>query len=133
PTARRALRPVPGAGEVLVKVAGTSFNPVDSGIRGGYLTEAFPIDFPHVPGIDVAGTVAEIGDAVTEWKAGDAVIGEAGAGFLDTDGKCLGLVEARHHHADFGWIAGRLPGHKSRLAKRLAKRCPKAGSATIGD
>ena len=68
-------RPVPGAGEVLVKVAGTSFNPVDSGIRGGYLTEAFPIDFPHVPGIDVAGTVAEIGDAVTEWKAGDAVIG----------------------------------------------------------
>ena len=57
------VRPVPGAGEVLVKVAGTSFNPVDSGIRGGYLTDAFPISFPHVPGIDVAGTVAEVGVA----------------------------------------------------------------------
>uniref|UniRef100_UPI0024BA31B5 alcohol dehydrogenase catalytic domain-containing protein n=1 Tax=Mycolicibacterium poriferae TaxID=39694 RepID=UPI0024BA31B5 len=69
------VRPVPGAGEVLVKVAGTSFNPVDSGIRGGYLTDAFPISFPHVPGIDVAGTVAEVGVAVTAWKAGDTVVG----------------------------------------------------------
>ena len=34
--------------------------------------------------------------------AGDAVVGEAGAGFLDADGERLGLVEARHHHADFG-------------------------------
>ena len=68
-------RPVSGKGDVLVKVAGTSFNPVDSGIRGGYLTEAFPISLPHVPGIDVAGTVAEVGDDVTEWKVGDAVVG----------------------------------------------------------
>lgn len=68
-------RPAPGAGEVLVKVAGTSFNPVDAGIRGGYLTEVFPISFPHVPGIDVAGTVAEVGDGVTGWSVGDAVVG----------------------------------------------------------
>lgn len=68
-------RPTPGAGEVLLKVAGTSFNPVDAGIRGGYLSEVFAITFPHVPGIDVAGTVAEIGDGVAEWKVGDAVIG----------------------------------------------------------
>lgn len=68
-------RPTPGAGEVLVKVAGTSFNPVDAGIRGGYLSEVFAITFPHVPGIDVAGTVVEIGDGVAEWKVGDAVIG----------------------------------------------------------
>lgn len=68
-------RPTPGAGEVLVKVAGTSFNPVDAGIRGGYLSEVFAITFPHVPGIDVAGTVAEIGDGVAEWNVGDAVIG----------------------------------------------------------
>lgn len=30
-------RPVPGPRQVLVEVAGTSFNPVDAGIRGGYL------------------------------------------------------------------------------------------------
>jgi hypothetical protein len=29
--------PVPGAGEVRLRVAGSAFNPVDDGIRGGYL------------------------------------------------------------------------------------------------
>ncbi|WP_396931410.1 NADP-dependent oxidoreductase [Mycolicibacterium sp.] len=68
-------RPTPGAGQVLVKVAGTSFNPVDAGIRGGYLSEVFPITFPHIPGIDVAGTIVELGDGVTGWHVGDAVVG----------------------------------------------------------
>ncbi|MDF2826452.1 MAG: NADPH:quinone reductase [Mycobacterium sp.] len=67
-------RPTPGPGQVLVKVAGTSFNPVDAGIRGGYLSEVFGIAFPHTPGIDVAGTLAEIGDGVQGWGAGDAVV-----------------------------------------------------------
>ncbi|WP_431231396.1 NADP-dependent oxidoreductase [Mycolicibacterium psychrotolerans] len=68
-------RPAPGAGEVLMKVVGTSFNPVDAGIRGGYLSDVFPIAFPHVPGIDVAGTIAELGEAVSGWQVGDAVVG----------------------------------------------------------
>lgn len=68
-------QPHAGPGEVLVRVAGTSFNPVDAGIRGGYLSEVFAIDFPHVPGIDVAGAVAELGDGVTGWKVGDPVVG----------------------------------------------------------
>jgi NADPH:quinone reductase-like Zn-dependent oxidoreductase len=68
-------RPTPKAGQVLVKVAGTSFNPVDAGIRGGYLSDVFPIAFPHVPGVDVAGTVAEVGSGVTDWHVGDAVVG----------------------------------------------------------
>jgi NADPH:quinone reductase-like Zn-dependent oxidoreductase len=68
-------RPVPGAGQVLVEVAATSFNPVDAGIRGGYLAEVYDITFPHVPGIDVAGTIAELGDGVRDWSVGDAVVG----------------------------------------------------------
>ena len=67
-------RPTTGAGQVLVKVAGTSFNPVDAGIRGGYLSEEFAITFPHVPGVDVAGTIAELGNGVSGWKVGDAVL-----------------------------------------------------------
>src|SRR4051812_15404640 len=50
-------QPVPGAGEVRVHVAATTFNPVDDGIRGGYLQGPFPVRLPHIPGIDVAGTV----------------------------------------------------------------------------
>lgn len=67
-------RPEPASGQVLLKVAGTSFNPVDAGIRGGYLTEVFAIELPHVPGIDVAGTVAALGDDVEGWSVGDAVV-----------------------------------------------------------
>ena len=67
-------RPVPGPREVLVKVAATSFNPVDAGIRGGYLSEVYQISFPHIPGVDVAGTIAELGDEVQGWNLGDAVV-----------------------------------------------------------
>jgi NADPH:quinone reductase-like Zn-dependent oxidoreductase len=70
-----AERPEPAAGEVLVKVAATSFNPVDAGIRAGYLRQVFPISLPHVPGIDLAGTVAALGAGVTRWTVGDQVIG----------------------------------------------------------
>lgn len=69
-----ALRPVPAANQVLVKVAATSFNPVDAGIRGGYLAQVYQVTFPHIPGVDVAGTVAELGDGVHGWRVGDAVV-----------------------------------------------------------
>ncbi len=84
-------RPTPDTGQVLVKVSATSFNPVDAGIRGGYLSEVYAIAFPHVPGIDVAGTIAEVGQGVTGWNVGDAVVG-----FLpmDADGAAAEYVVA---------------------------------------
>lgn len=69
-----APRPVPGQGQALVKVAATSFNPVDAGIRGGYLAQVYQISFPHIPGVDVAGTIAEVGPGVQGWNVGDAVV-----------------------------------------------------------
>jgi NADPH:quinone reductase-like Zn-dependent oxidoreductase len=68
-------RPVPGAGEVLIRVAATSFNGVDAGIRGGYLKGPFPVTLPHTPGIDVAGTVEVPGAGAEGFSAGDRVIG----------------------------------------------------------
>lgn len=68
-------RPRPAAGQVLVRVAATSFNPVDVGIRAGFLRQVFPVTLPHTPGIDVAGTVAELGEDVAGWSPGDAVVG----------------------------------------------------------
>ncbi|OBF30839.1 NADPH:quinone reductase [Mycobacterium sp. ACS1612] len=69
-----APRPVPGPGQVLIQVAATSFNPVDAGIRGGYLAQVYTINFPHIPGVDVAGTIAEVGEGVQGWNVGDAVV-----------------------------------------------------------
>jgi NADPH:quinone reductase-like Zn-dependent oxidoreductase len=70
-----AERPAAGAGQVLVRVAGTSFNPVDLAIRAGFLRQVFPVGFPHIPNFDVAGVVAEVGEGVRGWSTGDAVVG----------------------------------------------------------
>ena len=70
-----AEEPVPGPDEVRIRVAATAFNPVDAGIRGGYLRDPFPVALPHVPGIDVAGTVDAVGAQVTARRVGERVIG----------------------------------------------------------
>jgi NADPH:quinone reductase-like Zn-dependent oxidoreductase len=84
-------RPTPRQGQVVVKVAATSFNPVDAGIRAGYLSQVYAITFPHTPGIDVAGTIAELGDGVDGWHVGDAVVGMLA---LDADGAAAEYVVA---------------------------------------
>lgn len=69
-----AERPVAGAGHVVVKVAGVAFNPLDVAIRGGFVQQAFPVDFPHTPGYDVAGVITDTGEGVSGWSTGDAVV-----------------------------------------------------------
>lgn len=54
-------RPRPAFGEVLVRVAATSFNPTEAALRAGMLQAFLPVDLPYTLGWDVAGTVAEIG------------------------------------------------------------------------
>ncbi|GAA1750002.1 NADP-dependent oxidoreductase [Aeromicrobium alkaliterrae] len=65
--------PIPGSGEVLVRVAGSAFNPADGGLRGGFLP--IPIALPHIPGYDVSGTIESVGDGVDALAVGDTVIG----------------------------------------------------------
>src|SRR3984893_7003236 len=69
-----ADRPVAGTGQVVVRVAGTAFNPVDVAIRAGFLQQVFPVAFPHIPNFDVAGVIAEVGEGVGGGSAGDAVV-----------------------------------------------------------
>jgi len=67
--------PTPGAGQVRVRVAATSFNGVDANIRAGRMQGPMPLDLPHVPGLDVAGTVDALGAGVDGLQVGDSVIG----------------------------------------------------------
>ncbi len=69
-----AGHPVADAGQVVVKVAGAAFNPVDVAIRAGFMQQVFPVAFPHIPNFDVAGVIAEVGEGVSGWSAGDAVV-----------------------------------------------------------
>ncbi len=66
-------RPEPGTGEVLVQVAASAYNAADNGMRGGFLP--IPVQLPHVPGYDVSGTVAALGEGVEGLAVGDAVVG----------------------------------------------------------
>ncbi|MGX1772221.1 NADP-dependent oxidoreductase [Nocardia brasiliensis] len=66
-------RPVPGPGEVLIRVAATSVNPADWKVRSG-LVQGLG-NPPLTLGFDVSGVVAEIGSAVERFEVGDAVFG----------------------------------------------------------
>jgi NADPH2:quinone reductase len=61
--------PEPGEGELLVDLAATGVNFVDTYRRSGH----YPVGFPHVPGSEGAGTVAAVGAGVTGWAVGDRV------------------------------------------------------------
>ena len=63
--------PVPGAGEVLIKVKAAGVNRPDLMQRAGIYP--MPPGAPTVPGLEVAGTVADVGPGVTRVKVGDAV------------------------------------------------------------
>jgi NADPH:quinone reductase-like Zn-dependent oxidoreductase len=67
--------PVPGEGEVLVRVKAAGINPGEAGIRQGGLHERFPATFPSGQGSDLAGVVQGTGPGVDRWHAGDEVIG----------------------------------------------------------
>lgn len=63
--------PRPGNGEILVEVHAVGLNPVDyKTATGGNPNWSYP----HIIGLDVAGTVAETGESVTQWKKGDRVV-----------------------------------------------------------
>jgi NADPH:quinone reductase-like Zn-dependent oxidoreductase len=67
--------PVPGHGELLIKVYASSVNPVDWKIREGKRNEKFPVNLPLIPGWDVSGVVEKTGEGVYNFKQGDEVYG----------------------------------------------------------
>lgn len=69
--------PAPGDGEVLVRMAAASVNPVDAAVVAGYLKDMMEHRFPLVPGSDGAGVVRAAGAGV-DWEVGDRVFGVPG-------------------------------------------------------
>jgi NADPH:quinone reductase-like Zn-dependent oxidoreductase len=68
-------RPVPGPGQVLVRVRAAGINPGEAKIRSGAMAELWPSTFPSGEGSDLAGVVEEPGEGVTGFAVGDEVIG----------------------------------------------------------
>lgn len=66
-------RPVPSADELLVRVHAAAVNPVDAQLRAGHARGFLDVELPHVPGLDISGTVVAIGDDVRNFAVGDEI------------------------------------------------------------
>jgi NADPH:quinone reductase len=71
--------PVPGAGEILIKVESASVNWSDVAHRSNALYP-FPTPLPFIPGNEVAGTVAALGEGVSSPPVGTPVFALVGNG-----------------------------------------------------
>ena len=81
-TVREVPEPRPAPGEVLVDVVGTSCNRADLLQRMG-LYPGPPMEH-EIPGLEFAGHVAALGEGVTRWAVGDAVMAiTAGGGYAE--------------------------------------------------
>lgn len=74
---RHIARPVPGKGQVLVRIHAAGVNPLDTKIAIGAGAHARQ-ELPAVLGLDLAGTVVELGEAVDGFTPGQEVFGMAG-------------------------------------------------------
>ena len=86
-------QPVPGAHEMLVRVAAAGINRPDVAQRKGYYP-APPGISPDIPGMEIAGTVVTVGAECTQWKTGDQVCAlVSGGGYAEycavPEGQCL--------------------------------------------
>ena len=64
--------PQPGARDVLVRVRACALNHLDLWVRGGL--PGVPIPLPHIPGSDIAGEVAKVGEEVKRVTVGERVL-----------------------------------------------------------
>lgn len=66
--------PVAGEGQLLVRMAASSVNPIDYKLRSGALKAYMPLEFPAILGRDIAGIVRNMGPGVEDFTPGDKVI-----------------------------------------------------------
>lgn len=65
--------PVPGPGQILVRVRAAGVNPVDTYVRAGL--HGYRPELPYTPGADAGGVVEAVGSGATRVKVGDRVYG----------------------------------------------------------
>src|ERR1700753_4303552 len=96
PEFREVRDPVPGPGDIRVRVHATSVNQVDDLVARGFFRMAQEYRFPAVFGRDFAGTVDELGPGSDRFREGDEVFGFVKRGFIG-DGTFADYVVLPEH------------------------------------
>ena len=107
--------PVAGPGQVLVRIAASGVNPLDTKIRAGAAGHAKQ-PLPAILGIDLAGTIVAVGRDAGDFRVGDEVYGAAG-GVGGLQGTLAELAAVDHR------LLARKPGN---LTMREAAALPLA-------
>ena len=103
--------PEPGPADVVVRVEAAALNRLDVVQRHGwYQMPGFT--YPHIPGMDVAGTVAAIGSAVTTVSVGDRVVIDPSLAGVQGDSKLAGMGDL---HGELGVIGATVDGGYAEL------------------
>jgi NADPH:quinone reductase len=97
---RELDKPVPGPGQVLVRVKASGVNPLDTKIRAGKAAHA-QVRPPAVLGVDLAGVVEEVAAGVNGFRPGDEVYGLTG-----------GVGDLQGSLAEYAAVDARLLAHK---------------------
>ncbi len=122
-------RPVPGAGQVLVKVKAAAINPGEAAIREGVFAQQWPATFPSGQGSDLAGLVAELGTGVDGFAVGDEVIGYTDSRASHAEYVLVERQNLIHRPAGVSWeVAGSLY-----VAGTTAYAAVRAVSLDVGD
>ena len=82
-------QPVPGPGQVLVRVSCSALNPIDIYLRAGSIP--MPVPKPFIPGCDFAGVVESLGEGVDQFRLGERVWG-SNQGLLGRQGTLAEFV-----------------------------------------
>ncbi|GAA2131948.1 NADP-dependent oxidoreductase [Glycomyces algeriensis] len=72
--------PVPGSGQVRIRVKAAGLNAIDGKIRSGAMEAVRPTPLPAIPGGELAGVVDAVGDGVSDVQVGDEVLGWSDTG-----------------------------------------------------
>lgn len=110
---RDVARPVAGPGQVLVRIAASGVNPLDTKIAAGKADHAHTV-LPAILGIDMAGVVEAVGDGVAGFQPGDEVYGMTG-----------GIAGVQGSLAEYAAVDAQLLAHKPRnISMREAAALP---------
>lgn len=103
--------PEPGAGDVIVRVEACALNRLDVVQRNGWF-QMPGFEFPHIAGMDVAGTVVAVGDAVTSVTVGQRVVVDPSLAGVADDSRLAGMGDL---YGELGIIGATVAGGYAEL------------------
>jgi NADPH:quinone reductase-like Zn-dependent oxidoreductase len=111
--------PEPGPADVVIDVDAVALNRLDVVQRNGWFhMPGFTL--PHIAGMDIAGTVSELGYSVTEFAVGDRVVVDPSMAGVSDDSKLAGMGDL---HGELGILGATLDGGYAERCLVPASHC----------